>query len=103
MVRISHTSFTHNNEEYEVRTWVDTINDDNFFFVRVFKKDTNAPANGYEYLVKIEDQIDAKHMQSINNPLTELEETAKKDFTNGTWENFRQAYKEVASKGHASA
>lgn len=91
--------FEANGIDYEIKGWVTGNDNDGSFFIRVFKAGTNTPANGYEYSVKIQDQMDAAIMRSSLDPFKSLVETAEKDVRNGTWESYLKALKELEADG----
>lgn len=92
---IVHETFTHQGENYEVRRWVDGDS----ICVRAFKVSSGNPADGYVYSVKIQDQIDAKIMETFIDPFVSLVATAKNSIINGTWKGYQQALKELAADG----
>ena len=86
--------FTHNGEQYEVRSWVieDSIK------VKAFKQD-GTPADPYEFSVTHEIQSDAKVTQSTIDPLKELIKTAETYVRNDTWGEYLKAVKALEEGG----
>lgn len=86
--------FTHDGEQYEVRSWVE----EDSTIVKAFKQDGTL-ANPYKFSVTNEIQLDAKVAQDNGDPLEELIKTAEEYVTSDTWGKYLKAVEALEDGG----
>lgn len=91
MFHIKKKEFVFEDNNYEVRSW---LQDDNeTYTVKVFLN--NEPANGYSYNVSIEDVNDSKRGKFPQALLKDLVDLAENDIKEKKWEKYIENMKDA--------
>ncbi|RRH71287.1 hypothetical protein [Falsigemmobacter faecalis] len=88
-------SFTHNGNNYEVRS----TEIGNFITIKAFKEDGTA-ADPFEFSVTMDVQKDAKLTNSIINPEEALVATAEEYVLNDRWGEYLKALSDLEKGSH---